>query len=304
MRLGAIDVGTNSCRMLVLDIDQEHCQEIKRDLEITRLGEGVDKAGRLSEKAAKRTFATILSFLDEMGKLGVTGKVIIGTSALRDVSNSSILLDRVREETGSVINIINGEEEARLNFLGVGGADSLIIDIGGGSTEFIWQQNKEVVFKSLDMGAVRMTERHILQPHLPVTSNLLEAMEKDIKKLVDQKLAPFIREAINEVIGVGGTITTLGAIDQELENYKPERIEGYVLEYPVIVNILESLSRKDLEQRKKVTGLQPGRADVIIAGTKILQVIMELLEIPQITISEHDLLYGAIKELHLKINGS
>ncbi len=300
MRLGAIDVGTNSCRMLVLEIKNDHYKEVKRDLVITRLGEGVDQTGCLSEIAVERSFKAIEDFLAEMAKLEVEDKVIIGTSALRDVSNSKILLSRIREKTGSVINIIDGEEEARLNYLGVGNAKSLIIDIGGGSTEFIWQQNGELVFKSLDIGSVRMTERYFPEPFLPITSTMLNIMENDIRFILNKELLPFIKRTIDQVVGVGGTITTLGAIDQELEEYLIDRIEGYIIKYSDIVKIMKFLSEMHLEQRLRVKGLQPGRADVIIAGIKILQVIMEEMGIKQVTISEHDLLYGVIKELYQK----
>src|SRR5690554_4247532 len=149
MKLGAIDVGTNSCRLLIMEITDRGWREIRKGLTITRLGEGVDKKRRLNEKAVLRTFNAIKSFLNEMEEAGVKKKTIIGTSALRDVSNAEILLEPLKKETGLSIEIIDGEKEAYLNYLGAGNKYSLLIDIGGGSTELIWRQSNKIVYKSL-----------------------------------------------------------------------------------------------------------------------------------------------------------
>src|SRR5690554_7475714 len=139
MKLGVIDVGTNSCRLLIMENTDRGWREIKKDLIITRLGEGVDKNGQLNEKAMLRTFKAIYRFLAEMDEAGVKKKTIIGTSALRDVSNADILLELLRTKTGLGIDIIDGEKETYLNYLGAGNEYSLLIDIGGGSTELIWK---------------------------------------------------------------------------------------------------------------------------------------------------------------------
>ena len=298
MKLGVIDVGTNSCRLLIMENTDRGWREIKKDLIITRLGEGVDKNGQLNEKAMLRTFKAIYRFLAEMDEAGVKKKTIIGTSALRDVSNADILLELLRTKTGLGIDIIDGEKETYLNYLGAGNEYSLLIDIGGGSTELIWKQSNEIVFKSINMGAVRMTERYITNPASIINMNELEEMRNNIKGLIKEKLSFNIKKSLNSVAGMGGTITTIGAIDQRLEEYQPEKIEGYTISLEKVKDILCNLSAMILNEKKKVPGLQPGRADIIIAGVVILESIMNMLEIQQLTITEHDLLYGVIRDIY------
>jgi len=298
MKLGAIDVGTNSCRLLIMEITDRGWQEIRKGLTITRLGEGVDKKRRLNEKAVLRTFNAIKSFLNEMEEAGVKKKTIIGTSALRDVSNAEILLEPLKKETGLSIEIIDGEKEAYLNYLGAGNKYSLLIDIGGGSTELIWRQSNKIVYKSLNMGAVRMTERYIRCPECIINMNELEEMGDNIKGLIKEEIPFDIKRLSNSVAGMGGTITTIGAIEQGLEEYRPDKIEGYTILREKVRDILYNLSAMSLDERKKVPGLQPGRADIIIAGTVILESIMDVLAIQQLTITGHDLLYGIIKNIY------
>ncbi len=298
MRLGAIDVGTNSCRMIVVDYKDGEIKEIKRNLEITRLGEGVDKNKELTEQAINRALFAISSFVKEMRRLKVEKIKINGTSALRDVNNAYKLLDAVKKETGYNLDIISGEEEARLNYIGVAytNSNNLIIDIGGGSTEFIWLDNDRVNYESLDMGSVRMTERLISDNQKTVTQGELSAIESDVKELINKEIGCKISN-IEKAIGLGGTITTIAAIDQGMTVYDLNKIQHYILEIETVKTIRDSLSNKTLEQRKKVNGLQAGRADIIIAGIQILYVIMDILNIKEILVSEHDLLYGSIKEM-------
>jgi len=297
MRLGAIDVGTNSCRMLVADYNKGEIKEIKRNMQITRLGEGVDKNKELTEQAINRALIVISTFVNEMKKINVNKIKINGTSALRDVNNAHKLLDAVKKETGYKLDIISGEEEARLNYIGVAsGSECFIIDIGGGSTEFIWFDNDRINYKSLDMGSVRMTERLIYNPQKPVTNGELSAIENDVKELINKNIAGKTSN-IEKAIGLGGTITTIAAIDQEMTVYDLDKIQDYILKIETVKTIRDSLSNKTIGQRKKVNGLQAGRADIIIAGIQILYVIMDLLDIKEIQVSEHDLLYGAIKEI-------
>lgn len=297
IRLGAIDVGTNSCRMLVVDYKNGEIKEIKRDLKITRLGEGVDHNKKLTERAINSALIAISSFVKEMRSLEVNQIKINGTSALRDVNNAHKLHDAVEKETGCKLDIISGEEEARLNYIGVASnnSDNLIIDIGGGSTEFIWLDNDRINYKSLDMGSVRMTERSISDSQKTVTQGELLAIEKDVKELIN-KIAGNISN-IEKAIGLGGTITTIAAIDQGMTEYDHNKIQHYVLEIETIKRIRDLLRNKTLDQRKKVNGLQVGRADIIIPGIQILYVIMDILDIKEILVSEHDLLYGTIKEM-------
>ena len=299
MRLGAIDVGTNSCRMLVVDYYDKNITEIKRDLKITRLGKGVDRTKRLTDKAVNRTLDAISTFVDEMRSLDVKKIKINGTSALRDVNNAQTLVDAVKAETGCRLNVISGDEEARLNYIGVGfkNSNNIIIDIGGGSTEFIWQEMGDIHYKSLNMGSVRMTERFIINPQNTVIEEELMAIEKDVQGLVNEQIGSILPTNIDKAIGLGGTITTIAAIDQGMDEYDTNRINNYTLKIEAVQRILTQLTNKNLGERKRIKGLQPGRADIIIAGIQILYVILFILNINDIVVSEHDLLYGAVIEM-------
>lgn len=299
MRLGAIDLGTNSCRMLIVAYKDGEIKEYKRDLKITRLGEGVDQNKALTDIAIRRALLAITSFVKKMKDLNVKFISINGTSALRDVNNADKLVEAVKEKTGLVLKIISGIEEARLNYIGVGNEynGNLIIDIGGGSTEFIWQnEDKEINFKSLDIGSVRMTERYINDSSKKVSNEELLNIEKEVGEIINKNIINKIGK-INKIIGLGGTITTIAAIDQKIEEYDTNKIQGYLLEINSIKGIFGRLRKMTIEERKGVKGLQAGREDIIIAGIKILSVIMNNLGLKNLMVSEQDLLYGAIKEL-------
>ncbi|MFI5358771.1 MAG: Ppx/GppA family phosphatase [Halanaerobiales bacterium] len=299
MRIGAIDLGTNSCRMLLADYSQGKVKEVKKELRIVRLGEGVDRNRHLSTEAAERALQVILEFVEEMKAHSVEAITIIGTSALRDVNNAFLLAERIREKTGLELNIISGAEEARLNYLGAGleGDGNLVLDIGGGSTEFIWQdEGGKLNYRSLDMGAVRMTERHIRDVEKEISAEELQLIEEDVRRTMEGKLKD-IPVNIHRAVGLGGTITTLAAIDQGLEEYDSARIHGYLLHRKQIEGILQRLAELNLQERRKIRGLEPGRADIITAGTKILATIMDILVIESVRASEQDLLYGAIIKL-------
>ena len=296
MRVGVIDVGTNSCRMLAVDCRGGDIEEIKRDLIITRLGEGVDQNAYLLDIAIERTRSAICSFINEMNILGVEEIRINGTSALRDVNNAESLVQKVKKETGCILNIISGREEARLSFLGVGATDTnkMIIDIGGGSTEFIWQDNQEIKFKSLNMGSVRLTERFISNPKDRVSSLEISFIEREVESLINREIDPV---NFHKAVGLGGTITTIAAVEQKMDKYDISKIEGYKLISTGLKKTLNRLRKMTLKERKDVKGLQEERADIIIAGIVILSVVLESLGLKSVIVSEKDLLYGAVKDL-------
>ncbi|MFP4660658.1 MAG: Ppx/GppA family phosphatase [Halanaerobiales bacterium] len=299
MRLGAIDVGTNSCRMLAVEYNQGTIKQIKRGMKITRLGQGVDNNKRLDGEAVERTLKAIVDFVNQMNEIEVEKISINGTSALRDVDNSSQLVDGVYEKTGHTLNIISGDEEARLNYIGVSHHEhinNIIIDIGGGSTEFIWQKDGEFSYKSLDMGAVRMTERFVVDPEDIIGEQEMILIEKEVRNLIKKELNVNVTD-IDKAVGLGGTITTIAAISQQMIEYDTDKIENYGLKIEKIKEILDRLKDMVLEQRKKVEGLQSARADIIVAGIQILYVSMVELKLREIIVSEHDLLYGAIIEM-------
>ncbi|MFW6034690.1 MAG: Ppx/GppA family phosphatase [Halothermotrichaceae bacterium] len=299
MRYGAVDIGTNSCRMLIAESKDDCVYKIKQQLEITRLGEGVDQNRILAKEAIERSAAVVQKFYEVMTKSGVEKIAIVGTSALRDVNNTRLLEEKIKAITGTDLKIISGKKEARLNYLGAGidtEKEFVLIDIGGGSTEFVWQEEGNIVFRSLDVGAVRMTERHIKSTILPIPVDELSQIAEDIAANINDNINNIGK--LENAVGVGGTITTIAAIESQLTKYDSDIIHNYQLSYDRIKQILNKLAQLTLAERKQVTGLQPGRADIIVAGIKILQVIMQELKIEQITVSDHDLLFGIIKDLH------
>lgn len=299
MRLGAIDVGTNSCRMLLMEYSGGRYTELARGQEITRLGAGVDQNRFLSRPAVERTVAVIKSFTRMMAQYRPTEINIVGTSALRDVKNPQLLSNRLEEETGKRIKVISGAEEAGLIYQGVSlnlaETDYLIIDIGGGSTELICSETAGINYKSLDMGALRMTERYLENPQLPLTQQELAVMQKGIR--AELGVVPEINGATMALVGTGGTVTTLAAIDLQMEAYDSKRIERYCLTRARIAEILSCLSRLSARERSGIPGLQKGREEIIIAGTVILAEIMTTFGFKEMMISEQGILLGLIREL-------
>jgi len=283
--------------MLIVDQCQGRYQEIKQALVTTRLGEGVAESGILKGEAIKRTLKAIMGFLQEMKEAGVDKISLVGTSALREVSNADILLDKLKQN-GLNLKIISGQEEARLVLKGVSleleNYNLLIIDIGGGSTEFIWRDKNQINYQSLKLGAVRLTEMFLSYPERPLIENELNILEKYISSVLKE-----LNYQGNNLsaIGVGGTITTLTAIDLGLKVYDHNQIHRHRLKYSLVKKILTQLSEQTLIERQNVLGLEPERADIIIAGTVILKVIMEQFSLQEITCSEQGLLYGIVSEL-------
>lgn len=290
-RMAAVDIGANSCRLLIADIKGKSIIPIFTALRTTRIGEGIE-SGLLGEVPMERTIAALQEFLDLIREFEVGQLRVVATSAVREAANAAVFLVRVRETTGLPVDAISGAEEARLNYIGACAVVSsqgtgVVIDIGGGSTEFAYPIRERGItrlkYYSIPLGAVRLTE----QPRLlsDVVGPMRDVLNK-IKGLSHPRL-----------IGVGGTITSLAAVDQELKVYRPESIQNYLLSQKAVERIMFSLAVKNSEERKKVPGLQPERADIIIAGTTILWAVLVYLEAPEITVSEADLLHGIIREL-------
>ncbi len=300
LKAAAIDIGTNSCRLLIGESRQNNAQENReivikeRKLKITRLGEGVDKNKMLNQKAVERVYSALKEYKEIIDQHNLDKIRLVGTSALRDVNNSELLKDRIKD-LGINLEIISGRKEAELNYLGAADNlddDFLLIDIGGGSTEFVWP-NDEICFKSLDIGCVRMTERFIEDPSQALKSEEIEKISTYVSNLISSELN-FHKEL--EVKGVGGTITTLAALKFEMEDYDSKKIEGSSLSIDELESRLESFQKLKLEERSKLKGLQPKRADIISAGLIILLEILKYISCESLTVSDQDLLYGLLKE--------
>jgi exopolyphosphatase/guanosine-5'-triphosphate,3'-diphosphate pyrophosphatase len=291
-RMAAVDIGTNSCRLLIADTKGQSITPILATLRTTRIGEGVEESGLLGEVPMERTIAALQEYLELIREYEVAHLRVVATSAVREAANAAFFVVLVREMTGITVDVISGAEEARLNYTGACGAvdfkrTGVVIDIGGGSTEFTCPIQESGVSAlsccSIPLGAVRLTE----QPRL--LSEIIGPMKDVLDKI---KGLPHLN-----LVGVGGTITTLAAVDQGLQIYDPECIQGYFLSKEAVERIMLSLAVKDSEERKKVPGLPPERADIIIAGTTILWSALAYLGAQEITVSEADLLHGMILEM-------
>ncbi|ADL11658.1 Ppx/GppA phosphatase family protein [Acetohalobium arabaticum] len=291
-KVAAIDIGTNSTRLLIAKIEKDQSiNPLATELKTTRLGAGVDKSGYLQNEAIIRTVEALKEYAELIADYQVEAVRAVATSAVRDVSNQQEFINEVKTDTGIEVEIIDGSREADLSYLGATKGldcqltdDNLVLDIGGGSTEFIFGSETEIKEKvSVDVGAVRMTEK--------------ETKLKSRQELIGELLNPVLNKLqgrVKMLLGVGGTITTLAAVDQQLSPYNPEEVHGYQLELERIKRILSDLSAKTIDERKEVVGLQPERADIIVAGVRILLEVMDNLNISEITVSEADILDGLI----------
>ncbi len=290
MRYAAIDVGSNSCRLLVADVNQGQLQPVCRELQSTRLGEGVTATKKINPVAMKRTRDCLKDYVDETRRLRVKDFRMVATSAMRDALNREEFLDLVKESCGCNLEVISGEEEAQLSYLGVKEGlalfSPLVVDLGGGSCEFRIEDGEEIFWLSLPLGAVRATEARLSTVE---AKTILNPLEKHIHQLKDYPL-----------VFVGGTATTLVAMKLSIEIYDPQQVHGQVLRREEIADLYNMLELMPLNVRRRLPGLQPERADIIPAGAMIVLLIMDTLKRRQITISESDILDGIIRRLSQK----
>jgi exopolyphosphatase / guanosine-5'-triphosphate,3'-diphosphate pyrophosphatase len=300
VRVAVVDMGTNSTRLLVADVEDGRLKELERRSTVTRLGRGVDTTQQLATEAIDDVANAVGEYLSIYDPLAPDAVSVLATSAVRDAGNAGAFIAELRERFALDARILTGAEEARLTYLGaVAGrppADgTLVIDIGGGSTEIVVGSGREVSFHtSLQVGTVRHTERHIRED--PPTGPELEALAEDVRKLIFAELAAAEFFDIKGGIAVAGTPTSLAAIEQELDPYDPEMVHGYVLTLDSVQRMYSMLSGKSLEERLKVPGLHPGRAPTIVAGVVILIQAMRAFGLQRIEVSEHDILDGAALE--------
>jgi exopolyphosphatase/guanosine-5'-triphosphate,3'-diphosphate pyrophosphatase len=296
-RVAVVDVGTNSTRLLVADVAGGRVREVERRTRVTRLGRGVDLSGQLSAEAIEGVCDTVGEYVSAYEELGATMVSAIATSAVRDASNGSAFIAELRERFALDAKVLDGEREARLTYLGATAEDppaepTVVIDIGGGSTELIVGTGTEVAFHtSLQAGVVRHTERRA--PSDPPAASELEALATDVRGLLDAALADNPEAGAETGIAVAGTPTSLAAIELGLEPYDPDRVHGHRLELPSIQRMLSSLAAVPLAERREITGLHPDRAPTIVAGVVILVEVMRAFGLESIEVSEHDILHGA-----------
>jgi exopolyphosphatase/guanosine-5'-triphosphate,3'-diphosphate pyrophosphatase len=300
MRIGVVDVGTNSTRLLIADVGTDgEVTELDRRSVVTRLGEGVDATGRLADAAMGRVHDVLGSYRERLDELRAQRAVAVLTSAVRDAANGPAFQDEVRERHGLDAAVLGGDEEARLTFLGATSerdpddpATTAVIDIGGGSTEFITGRGRTATFHvSTQVGVVRQTERHLDSD--PPARDELDAMAREVRATILDGLPDEVRTGVDRAIAVAGTGTHLAAIDLELETYDSGRVEGHVLTAARVKELLERLAALPLAERREVRGLHPDRAPTIVAGAVVLREAMAALGLEAVEVSEHDLLRGA-----------
>lgn len=298
MRIGTIDIGTNSMRLLIADYKNNKIENRKKYINTTRIGQGVDQDGYITKDALERNLKALKEFSDKCKEQKCDKVYCMGTSALRDSKNGQDFVNEAKKITNIDVKIICGEEESNLGFMGVlegtegdKKEDILVIDIGGGSTEFIVGNEEGIKFcKSENVGALRMTEKFITTD--PIRDEEFDAMTIFIENTISSTIEQLKTMNISKLVGIGGTITSLSAINQQLEVYSMEKIHNSVVTKKDLEKILQNLKIMTLNDKKTIKGLQAKRADIITAGVKILHIIMEKLEFEKIMISEYDNLEG------------
>ncbi len=301
-RLAAIDIGTNSTKMTVADVDDDgRIHVIAEDTDVSRLGEGVDKAKRLSDAAIARTLDAVTRFADAARRQGAAQVLAAGTSALRDASNGPDFIAQARTRAGVEIEIITGDREAQLAYAAVRSDPSLnltpeagllVFDIGGGSTELILGDARGVGrHKSLDIGAVRLTER-FLHADPPDADELTQAA-----RFANESLATFEAPATTPtVVGIGGTAVNLAAVTQGLTGRDPQAVHGASLTASDVARALERFRAVPLAERREIPGLEPKRADVITAGALILDRLLAHFGANRFVVSVRGLRYGLLAD--------
>jgi exopolyphosphatase/guanosine-5'-triphosphate,3'-diphosphate pyrophosphatase len=293
-RVAAIDCGTNSIRLLIADLEPG-LTDLVREMRIVRLGEGVDRTGRLSAAALDRTMTALREYAGLIAEAKPEAVRMVATSATRDAANSAEFTERVRDVLGVPPEVISGAEEARLSFDGAtqGQCPSpyLVTDIGGGSTEFVLGGDSKISGAiSVNIGCVRLTERH-LHGDPPLAAEVL-AVTGDIDEALGQAAAAVDVRQASTLVGLAGSVTTVAAIALGLDRYLPERIHHARVPAGQVHEITARLLGLTRAERAEIPGMHPGRIDVIAAGALILDRIMARFGFAEVLVSEHDILDG------------
>jgi len=295
-----VDIGSNSIRLLIAEkTDDNEITELDRQAHVTRLGQGVDTSNRLADEAIERTYTVLADYAQRIDAHDCDTRIAVLTSAVRDSDNGQEFAQTIERRYGLTPHVLKGDEEARLTYLGATSerdpddtTPTLVLDIGGGSTELIVGAGPEVRFRvSTQAGVVRQTERHL--PDDPPTEAEMDALAQDVRGILADSVPEELRTAVKRGIAVAGTATSLAAIAQQLDPYDPEKVHGYEVSTAECERILGELSEMTLDQRREVPGLHPDRAPTIIAGVLIFEEVVQLFGLTEIEVSEHDILRGA-----------
>lgn len=303
-RVAGIDCGTNSIRLLIADPLDGGLADVERLMKVVRLGQGVDATGRLADEALQRTFAAAEEYAGLIREHGAEAVRFVATSATRDAENRQVFVDGIRERLGVEPEVISGDEEAALSFAGAvsvlpadGPSPVLVVDLGGGSTEFVLGDRAGVrAARSVDIGCVRLTERHLAAD--PPTAGQVAAAEADVDAALDlvEQAVPLGETAV--LVGVAGSVTTITAHALRLAAYDPARIHGTSLDGATVARACTELLEMTRDQRAALPYMHPGRVDVIGAGALIWRRVLKRVEaasggrVAGATTSEHDILDG------------
>jgi exopolyphosphatase / guanosine-5'-triphosphate,3'-diphosphate pyrophosphatase len=301
-RCAFFDIGTNTILCLIAELAGGQFTVLDDLAEITRLGEGVDRTAQISPQGEQRSRGVLQRYLERCSELGVVKFFAVGTSALRDAQNSSEVRSGIKTDLGLDVRVITGEEEAAYSFLAaqkglaLGGRELLVIDIGGGSTEFIRGNDCGVSESvSLDLGSVRLTERFLHSD--PVSAQecaqMLAGMDRELLALRDR----WLRESSEvTMVGIAGTFTTLAAVEKKLARYSHSEVHGSILTLNEVQRQAQLFQEKPLAERKIIPGLEPKRADVILAGARLIERIMILFDTDRVIVSDQGVRYGLLYE--------
>lgn len=294
-RVAAIDCGTNSIRLLIADLDGDTLRDVDRRMEIVRLGQGVDATGRLAPEAIERTRIALADYAAAIGDLDRVR--MVATSATRDAANTADFDAMVHATLGRDAEVITGHAEAALSYVGairglpVDTPPYLVVDIGGGSTEFVLGDSECArASRSVEVGCVRLTERHLRDD--PPTPPQIEATEADIQAALAQVRETVPLQTAATVIGVAGTVTTVAAVAMDLPEYDAERIHASTLSARQVDEVTMRLLSMPHAQRAAIGSMHPGRVDVIGAGALVLRTLVAELGVAAVVVSEHDILDG------------
>ncbi len=302
-RFAAIDIGTHTVLLLVAEMKRNGAFRVLDDrAEITRLGEGVDRTRRIGSDGEERTVEALRSYLERCRDLGADEIVAAGTSALRDARNAGNFRQRLQQELGLDLRVLSGEEEAAYSYLAVqrglalGEKEVLVVDVGGGSTELIWGKAGALHRSiSLDLGSVRLTERFL------ISDPVRDEEYAELVRVVDGELETPRRRwrmegRFHAMVGIAGTFTTLAAIEKRLARYSHSKVHGSRLSRTEVRRQIGLFKAKSVAERRRIPGLEPKRADVILAGAVLIDRIMAFFRINEVTVSDQGIRYGLLHE--------
>ena len=302
-RFASIDIGTNTILLLVAELEGKGTFRVLDDrAEIARLGEGVDRTHRIGPEGEERSVQVLRSYLERCAQLGVDEIVAAGTSALRDARNAEDFKARLKQELGLDLRVLSGEEEAAYSYLAVRrgldleGKELLVVDVGGGSTQLIWGRGGALHrLISLNLGSVRLTERFLHSD--PVR----EEECAELTRTIDRGLEPLNadwgqQDKFDAMVGLAGTFTTMAAIEKGLTQYSHSEVHGSRLSRAEVQRQIRLFRGKTIAERKEIPGLEPKRADVILAGALLIDRIMALFHIDRVTVSDQGIRYGLLHE--------